>query len=167
MRTFAIPSSLTRRFALVAAAGALMATVACAASPSSPSAATGTSSVDSAVAFCADQVNQYRAKAGLAAVSRAADLEDFAAHAAEHDARLGVPHQYFLSTNGGGISMAENQLLLWKGYSIDDVISQGMATMWAEGSSGSHYQVLTGNYTQVGCGVFISNGEVSVSQDFR
>jgi hypothetical protein len=167
MRAFILSTPVTRRLALVAAVGSLVASVACAASPSAPSAAAGATSVDSAVTLCADQVNQYRAKVGLGPVTRASDLEDFAAHAAEHDARLGVPHQYFLSNNGGGVSKAENQLLLWKGYAIDDVITQGMATMWAEGAGGSHYQVLTGNYTQVGCGVFISGGEVSVSQDFR
>ena len=70
-------------------------------------------------------------------------------------------------TNGGGIARAENQLLLWKGYTVNDVIRQGLAQMWAEGAGGSHYQIMAGKYAQVGCGVFKNGSEVNVSQDFR
>jgi len=38
----------------------------------------------------------------------------------------------------------------------------------SQGPGGSHYDIVRGDYTEVGCGVFISElGEVTVSQDFR
>ena len=162
---------LVRRLRLMAVLGTVVASAACATSPSptSPSVPSpaGTAAVDSNQSFCTAEINRYRAIAGLPALGRGADLESFATQAIEFDARLGVPHQYFKQTNGGGVSRAENQLLLWKGYAVNEVIRQGLATMWAEGPTGSHYQILTGNYQNVGCGIFLSGNEVSVSQDFR
>jgi hypothetical protein len=117
--------------------------------------------------YCTEEINRYRGLVGLPALHRAADLDAFAARAAEHDHRIGMPHQYFLQTNGGGVSRAETELLLWRGYAVRDVIRRGVAGMWAEGPRGSHYQTLAGDYTQVGCGVFVNGPEVSVSQDFR
>jgi len=157
---------------MAAVAGALLLTVACAASPTAPAtsgtaSSTGTSNLDSNVSFCTDEINRYRLKAGIAPLDRSPVLDQFAALAAEHDGRSRVPHQYFKMTNGGGIAMAENQLLLWKGYSVNDVIRQGLAQMWAEGPSGSHYQIMTGKYGEVGCGIYTSGSEVNVSQDFR
>ena len=75
--------------------------------------------------------------------------------------------QYFKMTNSGGVAMAENQLLLWKGYAVSEVIRQGLAQIRAEGPSGSHYQIMTGKYGQVGCGIYASGSEVNISQDFR
>ena len=160
-----------RRLRLVAVLGTIVASAACATSPAptSPSVPSpaGTAALDSSQSFCTAEINRYRAIAGLPALGRGADLESFATQAIEFDARLGVPHQYFRQTNGGGVSMAENQLLLWKGYTVNEVIRQGLATMWAEGPNGSHYQVITGTYQNVGCGIFVSGNEVSISQDFR
>ena len=157
---------------LSAVAALCMVTLACAAGPTAPTAAGTTSaassaSVDVSVSFCTNEINRYRASVGLGALDRAADLDSFAARAAEHDGRAGVPHQYFSMTNGGGISRAENQLLLWKGYAVNEVIRQGLAQMWAEGPAGSHYQIMAGKYAQVGCGIFKNGNEVNVSQDFR
>jgi hypothetical protein len=101
------------------------------------------------------------------ALNRSSDLDSFATLAAEHDGKSRVPHQYFRMTNGGGVATAENQLLLWKGYAVGEVIRQGLAQMWAEGPSGSHYQILIGAYTQIGCGIYTNGSEVNVSQDFR
>ena len=78
-----------------------------------------------------------------------------------------MPHQYFKMTNGGGVARAENQLLLWRGWAVDDVIREGMKRMWSEGPGGSHYETIKGNYSQVGCGIFINGSEVNISQDFR
>jgi len=50
---------------------------------------------------------------------------------------------------------------------IKDAARKGLAQMWAEGPSGSHYQIMTGKYGQVGCGIYASGSEVNVSQDFR
>lgn len=159
------------RLAVIAALGIVA--VGCAATPTAPSAAAGTTTpassanVDASVSFCTEEINRYRATIGLGPLDRAADLDAFAGQAAEHDGRAGVPHQYFRLTNGGGISRAENQLLRWKGYGVNDVIRQGLAQMWAEGPGGSHYQIMAGKYAQVGCGIFKNGNEVNVSQDFR
>lgn len=167
------PASRLARLTRFAAAAALgVVTVACAATPTAPSAAGTTTAassanVDASVSFCTDEINRYRAMAGLAALGRASDLDAYAAQAAENDGRSGVPHQFFRTNNGAGISRAENQLLLWKGYATNDVIRQGLAQMWAEGPGGSHYQIMVGRYAQVGCGIFKNGNEVSVSQDFR
>jgi hypothetical protein len=136
-------------------------------SPAGTTAAASSANLDASVSFCAEEINRYRATIGLGPLDRAADLDTFAAQAAEHDGRAGVPHQYFRLTNGGGISRAENQLLLWKGYGVNDVIRQGLAQMWAEGPGGSHFQIMAGKYAQVGCGIFKNGNEVNVSQDFR
>ena len=167
-----ITAERKRRRRVVAVAGALLLTAACSAAPTAPTAAgtptsTGFANLDSNVSFCTDEINRYRVKAGLAPLDRSPALDGFAATAAEHDGKSRVPHQYFKMTNGGGVSMAENQLLLWKGYSVTEVIRQGLAQMWAEGPSGSHYQIMTGTYGQVGCGIYTSGSEVNVSQDFR
>jgi uncharacterized protein YkwD len=167
-----LTTSILRRLGLLAGVGALMISTACAKgapSPSAPSSGGGNANVSaaSALQFCADEVNKYRALAGLPTLARSADLEAFAQKAAEYDAAKGVPHQFFLASNGGGIAKAENQLLLWKGYALDNVITLGMQQMWAEGPGGSHYHVLTGNYSEVGCGVYQDASGISVSQDFR
>jgi uncharacterized protein YkwD len=164
----------TGRLATLVVASAFAAlTAACAASPTSPSSA-GTSdssawngNINASQTLCVDEVNKYRASVGLAPVSRSTELESFGAQAAEYDGKLGVPHSYFRVTNGGGISKAENELLLWKGYSVDQVIREGIARMWAEGPGGGHYENLVGNYTQVGCGIWLNGNEVNIGQELR
>lgn len=157
---------------VVAGVGLLVVSTACgrsSATPTAPSAISagpaGTYATD--LAYCTEEINRYRGLVGLPALDRAPDLDAFAARAAEHDHRIRMPHQYFLQTNGGGVSRAETQLLLWKGYTVREVITRGVAGMWAEGPRGAHYRTLAGDYTQVGCGVFVNGPEVSVSQDFR
>ncbi|HUR36002.1 MAG TPA: CAP domain-containing protein [Vicinamibacterales bacterium] len=172
MRTFAHASSLSRLTSFGVALATLVVSAACAAAPTAPTEAgttysTGSANLDASVSFCTDEINRYRTRAGLAPVERAPDLEVFAARAAESDGRSGVPHQYFRMTNGGGVARAENQLLLWKGYAVNDVIRQGLAQMWAEGPEGTHFQILTGGYAQVGCGIFMNGSVVNISQDFR
>ncbi|MGE0451233.1 MAG: CAP domain-containing protein [Vicinamibacterales bacterium] len=166
MRAQLLNPSLARHLRMAALLGGLIGSVACAASPSAPSPA-GTAGLDSTLTFCADEANRYRASVGLPALGRSSALEAFAAQAAEHDHGVGIPHQFFISTNGGGVARAENQLLRWRGYGMNEVITKGMANMWAEGPGGSHYEVLTGSYTEVGCGVYVNGNEVSISQDFR
>lgn len=164
-------SSFAARLRLVLAVGALVTAAACAKGPSAPSGTDGATvsapNLNASIKFCADEVNRYRAIAGLPALSRSADLEAFASKAAAYDAALGIPHQFFTGTNGGGVSKAENQLLMWKGYNLENVIRVGTQQMWAEGPGGSHYHVLTGNYTEVGCGAYEGDSGISVSQDFR
>jgi uncharacterized protein YkwD len=121
------------------------------------------------VAACLAQSNQYRASVGLAAFARSTDLEAYATRAAENDGAAHVGHQYFRSTNGGGVAMAENEIPWWSTSrgSVGQIIQQGLAGMWAEGPGGGHYENIRGPYTQSGCGVSVQNGEVTVVQAFR
>src|SRR5262245_55615185 len=59
--------------------------------------------VESALAFCADQTNRYRASIGRPPLVRSEALENFAAQAAEHDAGVRTAHQHFTNTNGAGV----------------------------------------------------------------
>ena len=65
-------------------------------------------------------------------------------------------------------SFAENEALLWsQSGTIQDTIQQAIALFHAEGPGGGHYQNLEGPYTQVGCGVYIATGNITLVQDFR
>lgn len=132
--------------------------------PAAPSHVDG-ASLNASLQLCSDEINRLRALAGRAPLTRSHSLESFASSAAQHDAAAGVPHLFFTNTNGGGVSRAETELLLWRNYEVTDVIKKGLAQMWS--SAGEHYDVLAGPYSEVGCGVFINGNEVSVAQDFR
>jgi hypothetical protein len=119
------------------------------------------------VQFCADEINRLRGTVGQPALTRSESLERFAKDAAEHDATAGIPHLLFSKTNGGGVALAETELLHWKNSQVQAVIRQGLASMWTPGPGSEHYGILVGPYTQVGCGVFIDRNEITVAQDFR
>ena len=143
-----------------------LAASACALPSTTPTTPDATS-LSASLQLCADEINRYRATIGRAPLKRSTSLEQFAADAAQHDATAGVPHTLFSKTNGGGVSMAETELLLWPNRTVQDVIKQGLAQMWAAGPSGEHYSILAGPYSEVGCGIYVSGGEVSVAQDYR
>lgn len=125
------------------------------------------SALDGNLARCVAEVNRLRATVSLPPLQRSAALETFAATVAEYDAAARQPHAYFRSTNGAGVALAETQILWWRGFTIPQVITRGLEQMWAVGPGGSHYDILTGPYSEVGCGIYVSNGEVTVVQDFR
>src|SRR5215475_162808 len=81
-------------------------------SPSSPLAATGLN-LSANLAYCADRVNLYRASVGRPPLARSADLEAFAAQAAQSDGLAHQAHRFFATPNGGGMSAAENEMLWW------------------------------------------------------
>ena len=135
--------------------------------PSTTPTTPDTATLGASLQLCADEINRYRASIGRAALTRSASLEQFAADAAQHDATAGVPHTLFTKTNGGGVAMAETELLLWPNRTVQDVITKGLAQMWAAGPSGEHYSILAGPYSEVGCGIYVGSGEVSVTQDYR
>ena len=141
--------------------------------PTSPSPAAGTPGEDFSVesAFCVQEINRLRASIGAEPLARTDRLEDFATEAARVDTHEGVPHTHFRRTNGGnGTAMAENTIPWWnmsRHGSVRTVIRAGLEQMWSQGPGGTHYENLRGPYTEVGCGIFVSNGEVTVSQDFR
>ena len=170
--------SPTTRYVRPLAALALAATMAAGCeriSPVSPSpgvgepaaAAEGAAIYETELVYCVDEINRYRASIGLEALHRSSTLEEFSATVARHDATVREAHAYFRSTNGAGIARAETEILWWRNHAIQQVIKKGLAQMWQVGPSGTHYAVLAGSYTEVGCGIFVTNGEVTVAQDFR
>jgi hypothetical protein len=144
-------------------------------SPASPSAGVGEPAATDAgaalyepeLAYCVDEINRYRASIDVPALQRSAALEAFSAIVARHDATIREAHAYFRLTNGAGIARAETEILWWKNQPVQQVIRKGLAQMWQAGPGGSHYGVLAGDYTEVGCGIFVANGDVTVAQDFR
>ncbi len=140
--------------------------------PVSPeSVATDANTLADGANYCIDEVNRYRTGAGLQPLARSSRIDEFSSDAAKVDGEAHVVHSYFRATNGGnGTARAENQIPWWKATqygSVRAIVKQGLSQMWAEGSGGSHYENMKGAYTEMGCGIFISNGEVTVSQDFK
>jgi hypothetical protein len=138
-----------------------------ASSVSSPTANDEGAALAAELAFCRDEINRYRASASRPPLARSQALEDFATRGAEIDHTVRIPHHHFTMTNGGGTAAAETEILWWRGGTVRTVIQQGLAQMWQAGGQGTHYKVLVGPYTEVGCGLFINDGEVTVVQDFR
>jgi uncharacterized protein YkwD len=137
-------------------------------SPATPSSASPEGvNLSANLSFCADEVNRYRASIGRPPLSRSTDLEAFAARAAENDGSVHQPHHFFASTNGAGMARAENEILWWQGYGVRSVIQQGLQQMWQSGPNGEHYDIMTGPFSQIGCGIFVNGSEVTVAQDFR
>src|SRR4029453_8558237 len=137
-------------------------------SPASPSSASGTpANLSANVSYCVDEVNRYRASVGRPPLSRSADLEAFAAQAAENDGRAHKAHHWFGMTGGGGMAIAENEILWWKGFGVQSVIQQGLQQMWQAGPKGGHYDIMVASFSQIGGGIFGNGSEVTVAQDFR
>jgi len=132
---------------------------------------TDPSVVAAATTFCIDEVNRLRASVGDLPLARSGGIDAFSSEAARVDGAAHQVHKHFLDTNGGnGISVAENVIPWWKvsDYgSVETIVRKGVAMMWAEGDSGYHYANMRGRYTQMGCGIAIIDGEVTVSQDFK
>jgi uncharacterized protein YkwD len=154
---------LGRRITLIC----LLAGVVMACGRGSPSSPSGVASVSGNLSYCVDEVNRYRASVGRPPPSRSADLETFAAQAAENDGRVHQAHHWFGMTGGAGTAMAENEILWWNGFGIRSVIEQGLQQMWQTGPRGEHYDIMVGSYSQIGCGIFVNGSEVTVAQDFR
>jgi hypothetical protein len=129
------------------------------------------SAIAAAVTACIDQVNSLRASVGDAPLARSSRIEAFSAEAARVDGEAHQAHKHFIATNGGhGTALAENVIPWWKvsDYgSISNIVRKGVTMMWEEGPSGYHYVNMRGRYTEMGCGIAVINGEVTVSQDFR
>lgn len=148
--------------------------VGCSKTPTTPtgtgSSGGGNSASSADLQFCVDETNRYRAMRSRPALSRSSALESFAADAARNDGQSKVGHQHFQRTNGGGLSRAENELPWWpmnRFADVRDVMRQGIAGFYSEGPGGGHFENMTGTYTQLGCGVYLANGEITVTQEFR
>jgi uncharacterized protein YkwD len=137
------------------------------ASPSPPTSSSASPTLEADLVFCVTETNQYRATLGLAPLTRSGALEAYAAVGAREDGLAHVGHQHFRATNGGGIARAENEIPWWGGSSVHRVIEQGLSLMWAEGPGGGHFENMRGPYREVGCGVFVNGGEITVVQNLR
>jgi uncharacterized protein YkwD len=137
---------------------------------SAGSVATDAGTLANNTAFCVEEVNRYRASVGVAPLTRSSRIDEFSTNAAHVDGEAHQAHTYFLMTNGGnGTASAENVIPWWKTSqygSVRAIVTKGLATMWAEGPGGDHYENMKGNYSEMGCGIFTSNDEITVSQDF-
>ncbi len=162
---------LGRLVALALATGLLTGCASKGTSTTSPSSSSDVASAApspaSAMGFCVDEINRYRATLNLPALSRSSALEDYATDSARIDQAARQAHMHFTSTNGGGVARAETELLLWPNPDAKSVLQQGLKVMWTEGPNGSHYDVLTGAYSSVGCGIFVEGSVMTISQDFR
>ena len=133
--------------------------------PVSPgSVATDAGTLADSAAFCVEEVNRFRATVGAAPLTRSSRIDVFSTDAARVDGEAHQAHTYFRMTNGGnGTARAENMIPWWKASqygSVRAIVKKGLATMWAQGPGGSHYENIRGNYSEMGCGVFISNSSV-------
>jgi hypothetical protein len=157
--------------ALVAGCLAVAAAGCAAGTPGSPSDPGNPGSLASASAACLSQVNQLRASVGDPPLAPSDAIHQFAVQSAEVDGQAHEVHKYFLDTNGGdGVAMAENMIPWWRVSdwgSVETVVRKGIDQMWAEGATGYHYINMRGRYSEMGCGIAVINGEVTVSQDFR
>jgi hypothetical protein len=119
---------------------------------------------------CGDRVNHYRSSVHRGVLKRSPVLEAFAVRAAANDGLAHIAHQYFKRTNGGGVSRAENAIPWWSLRAIGGVraaVDAGLQMMWDEGPRGRHYINMAGPYTQIGCGIFVNDDEVTIVQEFR
>jgi hypothetical protein len=139
--------------------------------PVQPGSVTDSSVLAAAATLCVNEVNRLRASMGDPQLTRSNTIDAFSSEAARVDGEAHQAHKHFLATNGGhGISMAENVIPWWKvsDYgSVESIVRKGVALMWAEGDSGYHYINMRGRYTQIGCGIAVIDGEVTVAQDFK
>jgi uncharacterized protein YkwD len=123
------------------------------------------------LAFCVDEVNRLRATVGKPPLKRSPALERYAATAVRHDAAKRKAHDYFESSHyGDGLVRGENEALGWSLAvfgSVREVIARSLAQMWQEGPRGDHYRNMTGEYTEIGCGIYVEGDAVSVAQAFR
>ncbi len=120
--------------------------------------------------LCVRETNRYRRKLGLPQLRRSPELEACAAEGARSDHASGSPHGHFVSTSGCGIAFAENEIPRWPldyAGSVTETIKKGIADMWAEGPGGGHYENMRGQYSELGCGIYVDGSSVTVVQDYR
>jgi hypothetical protein len=120
--------------------------------------------------LCVERTNEYRATKALAPLRQSPRLEAYAAKAARHDGLAHRPHAYFDKTDGGKIAMAENLVPWWslaRRGTVRRIVLDGLEFMWAEGPSGAHARNMAGPYTELGCGIFVKDDEVTIVQAFR
>ena len=124
--------------------------------------------------YCVAEINRYRATLQLPPVERSSEMEAFADVGASIDGYHEEPHHHFTTTTfpGAYTALAENEARNWNLHRYDtvqDILRLSLAQMWAEGPGGGHYENMIGNYTQVGCGLYLDvpTQNITAVQDFR
>jgi hypothetical protein len=142
-------------------------------SPGTPSTTTPPAIAATAadLAFCVTETNRYRGMVARPALQQSVVIEIYAAAAARNDGTTHTPSGHTAVSNGGnGLVTAENEIQ-WQpfgaGSTVQGVMRTGLATFWNEGPNGVHYRNIVGAFTEMGCGVHIGNGEITIAQDFR
>lgn len=142
-------------------------------SPGTPTTTTppATAATAADLAFCVTETNRYRAMVARPALQQSVVIEIYAANAARNDGTTHTPSGQTTITNGGnGLVTAENEiqwLPFGTGSTVQGVMRTGLANFWSEGPNGVHYRNISGAFTEMGCGVHIGNGEITIVQDFR
>lgn len=122
--------------------------------------------------YCVEKINSLRAREDLPPLDRSSELEDCATRAAVSDSQTGEPHGHFTETRGcGGTARAENETPGWsldQFGSVENIIEKSADQMFAEGSGGGHYENITGDYSAVGCGIYVTDDrDVWVVQNYH
>lgn len=123
-------------------------------------------------AYCVEVLNELRAQASRPPLTRSAALETCATAGAQSDAASGSPHGHFVATGGcGGTTFAENETPGWPLQnfgSVREVIRASAQMMYDEGPGGGHHDNIVGDYTEVGCGIHVTDADaVWVVHNFR
>ena len=146
---------------------------ACSSPSTSPSGSGGSPAGPTAadLAFCVQDVNGYRARTGRTPYAESPALEAFAGTSAREDSTANVPHAHFTGTNGGGVASAENEVLngaFGSAAHIEDAIRSANALFFSEGPGGGHYEhLVSASLTELGCGVYVADGRITIAEDFR
>jgi hypothetical protein len=148
---------------------------ACSGATSAPSSLAGQTTTGASVAdlaFCVQNINSYRARVGSRTnYAESAALETFAAAGAQADSLSDQAHGHFEANIGAGIALAENEVVnasFTTGNSVQGVIQSVNAEFFSEGPGGGHYEHLVSvTLSQVGCGIYIGGGRITVTEDFR
>jgi hypothetical protein len=126
--------------------------------------------------MCVQETNRYRTTvpapgtgAARAAVTESTQLESYADTGAMID-YSSSPHHHFITTNGGGISFAENECPHWPlsmtGGDLNQLVVACLAAFYGEGPGGGHYENMMGAYAELGCGIYENGSDVTIVQDY-
>jgi hypothetical protein len=130
----------------------------------------------SAKQICVSETNKDRATVGKPPVTESTTLETYADAGAMHDFST-TPHDHFTSTNGGGISDAENECpqqgnwnLSFGNGDIGMTMVACIAAFWMEGpgtgDAHGHYNNMISDNAELGCGIYIEGQKLTIVQDY-
>lgn len=133
-----------------------------------------------ALQTCVSETNRDRALNGKPPLGESAALETYAGTGAEYDFSHN-PHDHFSSTQGGGISFAENECpqqgnwnLSFGGGDVTQTVIACVAAFYAEGpdtgdgQQHGHYINMMSDNAELGCGIYVetSTQKVTIVQDY-